>query len=385
MARMPTPEASGAAPRILIAGGGVAALEALIGLRDLLDGMLVKIDVVAPTEEFVYRPLSVAGPFGAGDSPRFSLTRIAADHGAGLHRGLVDSVDHEQTLVGLRDGRRFAYDALLLALGAQPCEWLLGAIPFTGPEDVGRLRALVLELTRGELDSIVFTAPAGLSWTLPLYELALLTAARMGELRLGDIRLTIVTPESLPLQVLGAHATRHVRELCANYGIALKTGVRAVSYRDRQLTLESGERIHADRVVAVPELRGEPIAGAPCDDDGFIPVDEHGAVSGLRGVYAAGDGTDYPIKHGGLAAQQADAAAEAIAAALGARVEPRAFDATLRGELLTGLEPAYITLGRSESGGSESTVAFDPLWRPAGKIAGRYLSPYLAQLPLASE
>jgi sulfide:quinone oxidoreductase len=369
----------------VIAGGGVAALEALIALRDLLDGIVSDIDIVAPTEEFVYRPLSVAGPFGVADSPRFSLARIAADHGAGLHRGIVDSVDHDQMFVGLRDGRRLAYDALLLALGAQPCEWLLGAIPFTGPADVGRLRALVSELTRGELDSIVFTAPPRLSWTLPLYELALLTAARMGELRLGDVRLTIVTPESLPLQVLGAHATRHVREVCANYGIALKTAVRAVSYKDRHLTLESGERIQADRVVAVPELRGEPIAGAPCDDDGFMPVDEHGVVSGLRGVYAAGDGTDYPIKQGGLAAQQADAAAEAIAAALGAEVEPRPFDATLRGELLTGLAPAYITLGESEPGGSESTVAFKPLWRPAGKIVGRYLSPYLSQLPLASQ
>jgi sulfide:quinone oxidoreductase len=187
------------------------------------------------------------------------------------------------------------------------------------------------------------------------------------------------------LQVLGAQATRHVGERCANYGIDLKTADRAVSFKDGHLTLESGERIEADRVVAVPDLRGEPIAGAPCDDDGFIPVDEHGAVRGLRRVYAAGDGTDYPVKQGGLAAQQADAAAEAMAAGLGAPVEPRPFDTTLRGELLTGLAPAYISLGDSEAGRSESTVAFDPVWQPASKIVARYLAPYLSQLRAVGE
>ena len=40
-------------------------------------------------------------------------------------------------------------------------------------------------------------------------------------------------------------------------------------------------------------------------------------MEGLDGVYAAGDATWYPIKQGGLAAQQADVVATAIAAAVG--------------------------------------------------------------------
>src|SRR5207244_5225616 len=107
-----------------------------------------------------------------------------------------------------------------------------------------------------------------------------------------------------------------------------------------KLKLEGGENINVDRVVALPELVGEPIPGVPHDEKGFIPVDQHGAVRGLPDVYAAGDGIAYPVKQGGLATQQADAAAEAIAATLGAAIEPKPFRARLRGQLLTGLGPA---------------------------------------------
>ncbi|HXW59094.1 MAG TPA: FAD-dependent oxidoreductase [Solirubrobacteraceae bacterium] len=379
---MPKPEPANASeehPRIVIAGGGVAALEALIALRDLLD-RIVSIEMVAPTGEFVYRPLSVTEPFGSAASPRFDLAKIAADHGASLHHGIVDAVDHDRMRVSLRGGRLLPFDVLLLAIGARPCEWLAGAIPFAGPEDVPRLRALIGELEDGSVDRIIFTAPPALHWTFPLYELALLTAARVAERRLADVHLTIATPEPSPLEVFGASATRHVRELCADRGIALKTAVRARSFENGRLELESGEYLQAEGIVALPELKGEPIAGVPCDDAGFIPVDEHGAVRGLPGVYAAGDGARYPIKQGGLAAQQADAAAEAIAAYLGTDIEPQPFSARLRGELLTGLEPTYLVARAAEAGSRESNIAFEPLWSPRGKIASRYLAPYLAEL-----
>ncbi len=79
-----------------------------------------------------------------------------------------------------------------------------------------------------------------------------------------------------------------------------------------------------------------------------------------------------------MAAQQADAAAESIAARAGASVDPRPFRPVLRGLLLTGAEPRYM---RSEvSGGQDvdSEVSDHILWWPPGKIAGRYLAPALA-------
>ena len=75
---------------------------------------------------------------------------------------------------------------------------------------------------------------------------------------------------------------------------------------------------------------------------GFIEIDEHARVRGVPDVFAAGDATTEPIKQGGLATQQADAAAEQIAAEAGAPVAPRPFRRVLRGVVLTGEAPLYL-------------------------------------------
>jgi sulfide:quinone oxidoreductase len=364
-------------PRVVIAGGGVAAIEGLIALRELLDG-LVAVDLVTPAEDFVYRPLSVAEPFGLTEPRRFPLDAVAADHNAHLRRATVVAVDHEQGLVCLGDGAELPYDALLVAVGARPQEWLHGAVSFAGPDDVGRVRALVEQLDAGAIGSVAFAAPAGLTWTLPVYELALLASAHVGEYERGDVRLTVVSPEPDPLHVFGSAAAQHVRDLCANRGITLRTGTRVTSYADGRLALDPPAEVQADAVIALPRLVGEPIEGLPSGEDGFIPVDEHCAVRGLPGVYAAGDAVAYPVKQGGLATQQADAAAEAIAARLGAALRPQPFRPRLRGQLLTGLGPTYLTAGSTGPGSVESSIDANPLWWPPSKIAGRFLAPYLA-------
>jgi len=362
---------------VVIAGGGVAGIEALIALRELLDGF-VGIDLVAPGKEFVYRPLSVAEPFGLAEPRRFPLREIAADNGAELRAGLLHAVEHERRVVRLGDGASLSYDALLVAVGARPHDWLEGAVSFAGPEDVGQLRRLVADLDAGILGSVAFVAPAGPTWTLPLYELALLTAAHVAEHARGGVRLTVVSPETSPLEVFGDAAARHVRELCVNRGIELRSATLATAFQNGILEIDPGGSVEADAVVALPKLEGEPIEGLPCDDAGFVLVDEHCAVDGLSGVYAAGDGIAYPVKQGGLATQQADAAAEAIAGELGATIGPRPFRPRLRGQLLTGLGPTYLTAGVTDTGIKESWIAANPLWWPPSKIAGRYLAPYLS-------
>jgi sulfide:quinone oxidoreductase len=100
----------------------------------------------------------------------------------------------------------------------------------------------------------------------------------------------------------------------------------------------------------------------------------------LDGVFAAGDATSFPVKQGGLAAQQADAVAEMIAAAVGVDIEPQPFRPILRGLLLTGGPPRYLDLEADISGsaGNESTISEEALWWPPDKLAGRYLAPYLS-------
>jgi sulfide:quinone oxidoreductase len=131
-------------------------------------------------------------------------------------------------------------------------------------------------------------------------------------------------------------------------------------------------------VVALPRLEGPRIPGIPQDADGFIATDLSGRVHGLASVYAAGDITQFPIKQGGIAAQQADAVAEVIAAQAGAVVQPHRFQPVLRGLLLTGGAPRYLRSEPHGGQGDTSTVSDEPLWWPPGKIVGRYLAPFLA-------
>ena len=148
--------------------------------------------------------------------------------------------------------------------------------------------------------------------------------------------------------------------------------------RPGEAFLEPGERTwRADRVVTIPLLRGPSIAGIPRDAGGFVPVDAHGAVRGVSDVYAAGDATDYPIKQGGLATQQADAIAEAIAARAGAPLTPAPFRPVLRGMLLTSEQPHYLEA--DVAGRTAPRTADVPLWWPPMKVAGRHLAPFLAE------
>jgi sulfide:quinone oxidoreductase len=108
-------------------------------------------------------------------------------------------------------------------------------------------------------------------------------------------------------------------------------------------------------------------------------------VHGVEDVYAAGDATAFPVKQGGIACEQADAAAEAIAARAGAPVEPAPFTPVLRGMLLTERWARFL---RRETVGGAAEAADHALWWPPAKIAGRYLGPFLATArpePLSAE
>ncbi len=363
---------------VLVAGGGVAALEAALALRALA-GERVAVELLAPDPVFQYRPLAVAEPFRLGEARHFELAELAAAAGAVLRHGSLVAVDAAHHVAQTAPGGAIAYDLLLIACGARPEPAVPGALTFRGPADTGAIERLLTELEAGEARSVAFVVPSGAAWSLPAYELAMMSAVWLAARGVESTEISLVTPEEEPLRLFGGEGSRAVRELLDERGIAFHGEAHAVEVRDGSLLLVPTRTIPAERVVAVARLVGEPIEGIPHTPGGFIPVDAHCRVRGIDDVYAAGDITTFPVKQGGIAAQQADAAAQAIAAAAGADLTPSPFRPVLRGLLLTGKEPRYLR--RELTGGGEASRAdVEPLWWPPAKIVGHYLAPFLGAL-----
>jgi sulfide:quinone oxidoreductase len=364
---------SPSSPHILIAGGGVAAIEALIALRDL-GGDEPRVTLLAPEPDFVYRPMSVAEPFCLGHAQRHPLASIARDFGANLVRDSLAEVDAGSRTVTTGSGVEIAYDSLLIAVGARQGAVYGHAITFGAEGARELLSGLLSDLELGYVKRVAFVVPSTVAWSLPLYELAIMTARDAWSAGIEGVEIVFVTPEDRPLEAFGSEASASVRELLAEEGVEFigSTGAEV----GHGFVQAGGRRIEVNRTVALPVPAGPAIAGVPGDASGFIPVDEHGAVDGLDDVYAAGDAANFPIKQGGLAAQQAVAAVTSILARHGADLDPQPFRPVLRGMLMTGGERRWLRAPAGATPGN-SMVALRALWWPPTKIATPYLGPYL--------
>ena len=352
-------------PHVVIAGGGVGALEGLLALQDLA-GDRVHISVLTPARHLTYRAWSVAEPFGSEPARRYDWERIGHDRGVRWIPDLLEAVRPEAREVDTRDGPPVPYDALLLAVGAQPQPALAGAISFAGPRDVLAVRETIEALTPGRPHTIAFVAMAGIAWTLPLYELALMTA-EYGRRRGLELAIEVISSESAPLGMFGAEARAAVHRRLDDAGVQIRSATVATEYADGKLWLELEGPLDVDLVIALPHLRGTRLPGLPHESGGFVPVDGYGRVRGVERVWAVGDMTARPLKQGGLAAQQADIAAADIASQIaGGEIEVHPYEPNLQGMLLTGADPLY--LDRDLHAG------------PQQKVVGAYLGPYLEAL-----
>jgi sulfide:quinone oxidoreductase len=361
-------------PRIVIAGGGVAGLEACLALRAFLPEAELRIDLLSRERRFEYRPLTVLEPFGGAPAWSMELERFAADQSVGLIRDTLAAIEPEAHVAVPAYSDRLRYDALVVCVGARPVRTIPGAIVFRGSRDAPAVSAVLDGIGPGQRATVAFAVPSGVFWTLPLYELAILAAARLRR-RGTRAHVVLASPERQPLEAFGPVASAAVGHLLTARGIEFVCGGRAVAADAGELELDDGQSIPTAAVVALPGLEGRRIPGLAQDGMGFVAVDEHQRVPGADDVYAAGDVTTFPLKQGGLAAQQADAAAEAVVAELGLPIVPRPFDPVLKGVLYTDGEPAYLRA--PTAAGAPAPRAYS-MWWPPSKIAGRHLAPYLA-------
>ncbi len=365
--------------RVLIAGGGVAALETLLALRALAPE-LTEITVLAPNAEFVYRPMTVREPFSYPAANRYAIAPIVSEAGAQLVVDSLSWVDPEQRIAHTATDTQIPYDALVLALGARARPRYEHALTIDDRNLDETMHGLIQDVEEGYVKSIAFVSPGRMAWPFPLYELALMTAGRAYDMSV-EVAITIATPEDSPLAIFGKNASDTVAELLAQAHIETINSAYAEVPRAGEVVINPGGRqLQVSRVVALPELYGPGVRGIPLSEHGFYRIDVHGKLVDVDHIYAAGDATEFAVKFGGIAAQQADALAEAIAALAGAPITPDPFHPVIHGILLTGDKPRYLTARITGGQGFSSEISETPGWAPATKIAARYLAPYLDRL-----
>ncbi len=337
--------------KVVISGGGIAGVEALMALRDLGEHRL-EIEMISPHPHFVLRPQIIGVPWG-GSPMRADLDGLAAQFGARRRPGTIAQVDVDGHAVRLTDDGVVPYDVLLVAVGA------VASIGYPSVETVGFGSMSRAMAQQQDARSLAIVVPPGATWTLPAYQLALL-ARRAGP-------VTVLTPEEEPAEVFGVGA-QPVAEMLERHGIGVVTSciipIGSTEVQDL-----------ADHIVALPQLRGPEMPGLPGTLGGFIPVDELQQVVRAADVYAAGDAANHHTKQGGLAAHQAEVAATAIVNHLGGEVPAVPEPATLRGKLVLGNEVLYLRRVLDEQ--DPGTASTEPLWHPEAAMCAWRLTGWM--------
>jgi sulfide:quinone oxidoreductase len=364
---------------VLIAGGGVAGLEAAFALQHLAADR-VRVRVISVGTDFIYRPLSIGEPFNRSQAAHTPLRQLVEEAGAELISDALVHVDANARRVQLASGAELGYDALLVAAGANinPVHEHATGIDDARIDDL--LHGLVQDIEQGYLHRLGVIIPSPPPWPLPAYELALMASERAWDMQV-DLEVTLVTPEAAPLDVFGPVASRALATLLGERRIEVITSAWCEVPRSRSVLIHPGDReLEFDRIVALPALRGPGIGGLPQDGGGFLPVDEYGQVRGVDRVWAAGDCTDVPIRQGGVSADLADVAAESIAGTAGAHLRARTFVPTVEGVLMTGGTARYLRARPAWPGDSGESV-FEPIARGAEppKIRATYLGSHVLQ------
>jgi sulfide:quinone oxidoreductase len=366
--------------RVVIAGAGIAGLEAALALRDLA-GDRVEVTLCDPSGEFAYRPFGIGEPYGTTRAFRYDLLRLSELCGASLSTSAIAAVEPKRRVAINRGGERLPYDRLIVATGARMLWAVPGAVTYWGVADEGQVGDLLADLRLGRLRNLAFTMPAGHGWVLPLYELALLAANVLDKTANDRTQITLVTPENAPLGIFGSRAAEQTSALLAERRIDVVTGAEPLGFAAGRLRIDPGEDVEADAVITLPRLEGRRIEGIPLDKDGFVAVDEHGGVIGLERAYAAGDVSSLTFKQGAFSSQQADTVAEAIAATVGVGIEPLAPGPRVRAVLWTGQGPRYLAGGNGEVAGRASSPSQRHLeLLHNGRLTARYLSPLVDSL-----
>jgi len=290
------PKRPSAGPRqVVIVGGGAAGFAAAEMLRrNGFDGALT---MLSADQDPPYDRPNCSKDYLAGEAPaEWMPLREAdwyADNDIDLQLGArATDLDPEARVVTLTDGRTYAYDALLIATGAEPIR--LPMADFAAA-DVHVLRTL------RDADAII--AAAERARRVAVVGASFIGLEAAAALRSRGLEVHVVAPEAVPLaRVMGEEIGRWVRGLHEQAGIVFHLGDGVIGWADGRLTLDGGATLEADLVVlgvgVKPRTHLADVAGLAVDRG--VLVDNRLQTS-APGVYAAGDVARFPDARSGQA------------------------------------------------------------------------------------
>jgi apoptosis-inducing factor 3 len=297
--RKPEPKASGrptggAVPAsVTIIGGGAAGLAAADRLRR--EGYPGGITMISADAAPPYDRPNLSKDFLMGTAPaEWMPLRSADDYSARkielLLNSRVRSLDLKQRNVQLESGQKVAFDALLLATGAEPVRL---DIPTTGGARLLYLRSFA--------DSQIIVAAAESAKRAVVLGASFIGLEVAASLRHRGIDVHVVGLEhTLFERVLGVKLGMLVREVHESHGVTFHLGTSIAKVDGGRVTLKDGSSIEADFVVVGvgvrPAIALAEQAGLAIDRG--VRVNEYLETS-ATGIFAAGDIARWPDPHTG--------------------------------------------------------------------------------------
>jgi NADPH-dependent 2,4-dienoyl-CoA reductase/sulfur reductase-like enzyme/nitrite reductase/ring-hydroxylating ferredoxin subunit len=281
------------APReVVIVGAGAAGAAAAEMLRRC--GFAGRLTMIDPEPTSPYDRPNLSKDYLAGNAPAEWIPLrpdgFYADHGIELVRARASRIDVATQTVEL-DGRpSVRYDALLLAMGAEPITLKL---PGEDAPHVHYLRSLA--------DSDALIAAAKEAKRVVVIGASFIGLEVAASLRTRGLDVQVVAPESLPLErVLGRELGGFVKSLHEERGVVFHLGRKPQRIEAHAVVLDDGTRLDADLVVlgvgVRPRLALAEQAGLAMDRG--VRVDDRLRTS-AAGVFAAGDIARWPDPHSG--------------------------------------------------------------------------------------